>query len=59
MMMPTVSTISTAHNGLRIKRHNEQLYRSSGFQEIDPYPESEIPEESQPNWTLMEKKVKN
>lgn len=34
------------------------LYRSSGFQEIDPYPESEIPEEFQPNWIFMEKKLK-
>jgi len=33
------------------------LYRSFGFQEIDPYPESEIPEEFQSNWLFMEKKV--
>ncbi len=33
------------------------LYRSSGFREIDPYPESEIPEEFQPNWIFMEKKL--
>jgi GNAT superfamily N-acetyltransferase len=33
------------------------LYRSSGFYEIDPYPESEIPEEFQPNWIFMEKKL--
>ena len=31
------------------------LYRSSGFQEIAPYPESEIPEEFRPNWIFMEK----
>jgi GNAT superfamily N-acetyltransferase len=30
------------------------LYRSAGFQEIDPYPESEIPAEFQPNWIFME-----
>jgi ribosomal protein S18 acetylase RimI-like enzyme len=34
------------------------LYRSSGFQEINPYPESEIPEEFQPNWIFMERKLK-
>lgn len=31
------------------------LYRSVGFEEIDPYVESEIPEEYQSNWTFMEK----
>lgn len=31
------------------------LYRSSGFYEIDPYPESEIPGEFQSNWVFMEK----
>ena len=30
------------------------LYRSSGFQEIDPYSESEISKEFQPNWIFME-----
>lgn len=33
------------------------LYRSSGFQEIKPYPESEIPEEFRSNWIFMEKKL--
>ena len=31
------------------------LYNSCGFKEIDPYPESEIPEEVQEHWVLMEK----
>lgn len=33
------------------------LYLSSGFQEIDPYPESEIPEQFQPNWIFMERQL--
>ena len=37
--------MSTAHS----------LYHSSGFREIEPYPESEIPEEFQPNWIFMER----
>ena len=32
------------------------LYRSVGFVEIEPYPESEIPEEFQQNWIFMEKR---
>lgn len=30
------------------------LYRSVGFQEIEPYPESEIPEEVRHHWFFME-----
>jgi GNAT superfamily N-acetyltransferase len=30
------------------------LYRSAGFQEIAPYPESEIPEEFRQHWIFME-----
>lgn len=30
------------------------LYRSCGFKEIDPYPESEIPEELREYWVFME-----
>jgi GNAT superfamily N-acetyltransferase len=33
------------------------LYRSIGFYEIDPYPESEIPEDFQKHWIFMEKKL--
>lgn len=33
------------------------LYRSSGFYEIDPYQESEIPEEFQIHWIFMEKNL--
>jgi GNAT superfamily N-acetyltransferase len=32
------------------------LYRSVGFKEIDPYPESEIPQEFRKYWFFMEKK---
>jgi ribosomal protein S18 acetylase RimI-like enzyme len=31
------------------------LYRSFGFEEIEPYPESEIPEELHEHWVFMEK----
>ena len=30
------------------------LYRSVGFCEIEPYPESEIPEELRQHWIFME-----
>lgn len=33
--------------------HN--LYRSAGFREIDPYPESEIPAQFQAHWVFMER----
>lgn len=33
------------------------LYRASGFEEIDPYPESEIPEQFQANWIFMEREL--
>ena len=33
------------------------LYRSIGFYEIDPYPESEIPEDFQKYWIFMEKRL--
>jgi hypothetical protein len=33
------------------------LYRSAGFQEIDPYMESEIPPEFQRHWVFMEKQL--
>jgi GNAT superfamily N-acetyltransferase len=33
------------------------LYRSNGFYEIDPYPESEIPEEFQTHWIFMEREL--
>jgi GNAT superfamily N-acetyltransferase len=31
-----------------------RLYRSRGFERIDPYPESEIPEEHRAHWIFME-----
>lgn len=33
------------------------LYRSFGFEEIDPYPESEIPGEYHEHWVFMEKQI--
>ena len=35
--------------------HN--LYRSFGFQEIEPYPESEIPEEYYAHWVFMKNQI--
>ncbi|HEY3213976.1 MAG TPA: GNAT family N-acetyltransferase [Actinomycetota bacterium] len=31
------------------------LYRSRGFMDIGPYPQSEIPDEYKPHWIFMEK----
>jgi putative acetyltransferase len=33
------------------------LYRSSGFAEIRPYPESDIPDEWHPQWLFMERRL--
>jgi len=33
------------------------LYRSTGFKDIGPYPESEIPDEYKPHWVFMERKL--
>jgi GNAT superfamily N-acetyltransferase len=33
------------------------LYRSSGFVDIGPYPESEIPDQYKPHWVFMEKSL--
>lgn len=33
------------------------LYRSAGFREIEPYPESEIPPDFRANWIFMEKQL--
>jgi ribosomal protein S18 acetylase RimI-like enzyme len=33
------------------------LYRSRGFQEIAPYPESEVPEAFWPHWLFMERPI--
>ena len=33
------------------------LYRSSGFGDIEPYPESEIPDEYKSHWVFMGKKL--
>ncbi len=34
-----------------------RLYRASGFVEIGPYPESEIPHAYRPHWVFMEKRL--
>ena len=41
----------------RFMKSAHALYRSNGFQEIEPYPESEIPAEFQSNWIFMEKEL--
>ncbi len=41
----------------RFMRAAHSLYRSAGFTEIDPYPESEIPAEFQANWIFMERDI--
>jgi hypothetical protein len=33
------------------------LYRSADFNEIEPYPESEIPQEFQKFWVFMERHI--
>jgi GNAT superfamily N-acetyltransferase len=33
------------------------LYRSNGFVDIGPYPESEIPDQYKPHWVFMEKSL--
>lgn len=38
----------------RFMKSAHELYRKSGFAEIEPYPESEIPVGFQPNWIFME-----
>jgi GNAT superfamily N-acetyltransferase len=35
------------------------LYRSDGFVEIGPYPESEIPDEYRPHWVFMERTLRS
>jgi GNAT superfamily N-acetyltransferase len=47
---PTIRLDST-----RFMKAAHSLYRSLGFREIDPYPESEIPPEFQHQWVFMEK----
>jgi GNAT superfamily N-acetyltransferase len=38
----------------RFMKEAHSLYRSIGFEEIEPYSESEIPEEFQQHWVFME-----
>ncbi len=41
-------------DSVRFMKEAHALYHSLGFREIDPYPESEIPEQFRPNWVFME-----
>ena len=41
----------------RFMKEAHALYRSTGFSEIDPYPESEIPPEFQKHWVFMERQL--
>ena len=41
----------------RFMKAAHSLYRSAGFREIEPYPESEIPLDFQENWIFMEKQL--
>ena len=41
----------------RFMKAAHSLYRSAGFQEIEPYTESEIPPEFQRHWVFMEKQL--
>ncbi len=41
----------------RFMKAAHSLYRSAGFQEIEPYPESEIPPEFHRHWVFMEKQL--
>ena len=41
----------------RFMREAHALYRSAGFDEIEPYPESEIPPEFQKHWVFMERQL--
>jgi GNAT superfamily N-acetyltransferase len=49
---PTLRLDST-----RFMEAAHSLYRSVGFREIDPYPESEIPPEFQHQWVFMERRL--
>ena len=41
----------------RFMKAAHSLYRSAGFREIEPYPESEIPLDFQENWIFMERQL--
>ena len=41
----------------RFMKEAHSLYQAEGFEEIEPYPESEIPEESRWRCTFMEKEL--
>ena len=41
----------------RFMKAAHTLYRSAGFREIEPYPESEIPPEFQKHWIFMERRL--
>ena len=41
----------------RFMKAAQSLYRSAGFREVEPYPESEIPPDLQENWIFMERQL--
>jgi GNAT superfamily N-acetyltransferase len=41
----------------KFMKEAHSLYRSMGFEDIEPYPESEIPDEFKPNWVFMQLKL--
>ena len=41
----------------RFMHEAHRLYRSAGFGDIDPYPESEIPDEFKPHWVFLERSL--
>lgn len=41
----------------RFMREAQSLYRSAGFREIAPYPESEIPDDLRVHWIFMERRL--
>lgn len=41
-------------DSVRFMEAAQSLYRSCGFMEIDPYPESEIPKDFQEHWVFLE-----
>ncbi len=41
----------------KFMKEAHSLYRSMGFQDCEPYPESEIPDAFKPNWIFMELKL--
>jgi GNAT superfamily N-acetyltransferase len=41
----------------RFMKEAHSLYKSMGFKDVDPYPESEIPDEFKSHWVFMQMKL--